>query len=110
MLRDFEKYNEDTVLMKIRKQQECKHEKIVDDKCMICFDTIHHSTEKDYNSYLFQMGPNKRSTKLKGVELEIEENRFINRLYANKKLILMLDLDNTILHSITMQEINASNL
>jgi hypothetical protein len=55
---------------------------------------------EDFTRYLFQLGPNGTwNSYAKGAALLHQEEQYITNILAKRRAILILDLDNTILHS-----------
>ena len=78
----------------------CRHEKICENRCQFCLNTIEPSLMSEFNRYLFQLGPNGSwKSFAKGAALVQQEENYISEIIAKQKGILILDLDNTILHS-----------
>ena len=88
--------------MKIRRVY-CYHERILERRCQFCLQVIEQEQLQEFNRYLFQYsskGVEQAFTK--GTALQQQEEEYLSGLIAKKKLILILDLDNTILHSTEM--------
>lgn len=78
----------------------CRHEKIYEKRCQHCLQLIEREEVQEYCRYLFQMSSKQQERALtKGTALARQEEQYISELVSRNKLILILDLDNTILHS-----------
>ena len=89
-------------MMKIRRVF-CLHEKILEDRCQYCLQQIEFQERQEFNRYLFQLdGISSSSTLVKGSALLKQEQEYIDTIISRQKVILILDLDNTILHSTEM--------
>lgn len=64
---------------------------------------IEHEQIQEFTRYLFQLGPNGSwKSCAKGAALAQQEEEYIVSLVSKHRAILILDLDNTILHSTEM--------
>ena len=89
----------DRVIFKYR-EIICNHEKIMDGMCQFCLSN--DLKEEDLKLYLFQMDLESINHEaiVRGRILSDQESMFKKSLLEKQKNLLVLDLDNTILHSI----------
>lgn len=88
-------------MMKYKKAV-CKHEKISNNYCQFCLMSIADIGVHKFKRYLFQVASQSidHSIIMSGKALEEQEGQFKQSIISQKKALFILDLDNTILHSI----------
>lgn len=82
----------------------CKHAEIFQDLCTSCSELVLNYHENPDNAHLLIKGVTIVAEEEKKNYAEVEKNVLI----SNKKLILILDLDNTLIHAI-MSRLNENN-
>lgn len=82
----------------------CKHEKISNNYCQKCLMSIADIGIHKFKRYLFQVASKtiNHSIIVSGKALEQQELQFKQNILSQKKALFILDLDNTILHSIQL--------
>lgn len=97
----------DTVVLRYRKVV-CKHEKIASGMCVFCLIDVKELKDVNFRRYLFQFDELNYDANLivTGQSLEAQALKFKNQLIKQKKCLLVLDLDNTILHSISLKKVD----
>ncbi len=93
---------EETVVVRLRRVV-CKHEKVVEGRCQFCMEQVRQEHLSQFSRYLFQ---EEGGVLVTGSALKHHEQVFVDNLLAQTKAIIILDLDNTILHSTEISELD----